>query len=199
MPKWLRKSIVVLVTVLTFGLVTPPPSFLAEGIDNGAQKRNTLKSEVQPEITSDEQLQIQHEIPSEKEQLIRQLVNAAESQSYVKFGNRIKPVIQDEFKEIILPNIEKTIEMVATQYEDENLHHLVISEQPTGGRSEKIFHIADAEKNQDIIRFHVRKDHPPQEGYWFNFHYHTYHDGFQAHHELGSIYWARNTPPKWMS
>ncbi|MFL6556465.1 MAG: YpjP family protein, partial [Bacillus sp. (in: firmicutes)] len=25
------------------------------------------------------------------------------------------------------------------------------------------------------------------------------HDDFQIHHELGSIYWAKNTPPKWMS
>lgn len=199
MQKWLRKSIVVLVTVLTFGLVTPPPSFLAEGVDDDAPKRNTIKSEVQPEIPTDHGLQIEHETLSEKEQLIRQLVDVAESQSYAKFGNRIKPVIEDEFKEIILPNIEKTIEMVAAQYEEENLRHLVISAQPTGGRSEKIFHIADAEKNEDIIRFHVRKDHPPQEGYWFNFHYHTYHDGFQGHHELGSIYWAKNTPPKWMS
>ncbi|WP_310794657.1 YpjP family protein, partial [Bacillus safensis] len=24
-------------------------------------------------------------------------------------------------------------------------------------------------------------------------------DGFQTHHELGNIYWDKNTPPSWMS
>lgn len=199
MHKWLRKSIVVLVSVLTFGMVTPPPSFLADGVDEKPQKGNSFESKVQQEGATEHQFELEHEGIFEKEQVIRQLIDAAEAQSYLKFGTRIKPIIEDEFKEVILPNIEKTIETIAVSYGEESLRNLVITEKPSSGHGEKIFHIVDQEENQDIIRFHVRKDHPPQDGYWFNFHYHTYHDEFQSHHELGSIYWAKNTPPKWMS
>ncbi|MBT2695036.1 YpjP family protein [Bacillus sp. ISL-55] len=27
----------------------------------------------------------------------------------------------------------------------------------------------------------------------------SYHDNFQTHYELGRIFWAKNTPPKWRS
>ncbi|MEH7388569.1 YpjP family protein, partial [Bacillus sp. JJ1521] len=89
--------------------------------------------------------------------------------------------------------------LLAEQYPTEQLDQLEISEQPSGGNGEKIFHIFDNTSGKDIVRFHVRKDHPPQDGYWFNFHYHTHHDGFQTHHALGDIYWNKNTPPKWLS
>ncbi|MEW8987992.1 MAG: YpjP family protein, partial [Bacillus sp. (in: firmicutes)] len=85
------------------------------------------------------------------------------------------------------------------QYPEEDLVHLAISEEPGKGKSEKIFHIKDEKTGEDVIRFHVRRDQPPHEGYWFNFHYHTHHDEYQTHHDLGSIYWAKNTPPNWMS
>lgn len=196
MPKWIQKSIVVLVTVLTFGLVTP--SQLFEIIDDKPPKRDTVQSKSQD--SSEVQTQIEYDHPENNEQqVINSLMREAEYYSYEKFGKRIKPLIEDEFKEIILPNIQKAIEEVAYQFEGNQLQYLVISEAPTGGDSEKIFHIADREKDQDVIRFHVRKDHPPQAGYWFNFHYHTLLDDFQEHHELGSIYWDTNTPPKWMS
>ena len=69
------------------------------------------------------------------------MVKKAEEQSFVKFGTKIKPVIEDEFKEVILPNIEKVIAEVAAQYPEEDLSQLIISEMPSGGTSEKIFHI----------------------------------------------------------
>lgn len=196
MPKWIRKSLVVLVTVLTFGLVTP--SQLVDFIDDKPPKRDAVQSKSQEAIDREQQIAFIQSAPSDKE-IINNLLKGAENHSYVKFGERIRPVIEEEFKEVILPNIEKAIESVASHYQVPSMKNLVISESPTGGNSEKIFHIADREMNQDIIRFHVRKDHPPQDGYWFNFHYHTFLDDFQEHHELGSIYWDTNTPPKWMS
>ena len=126
------------------------------------------------------------------------LVNQAEVQSYRKFGAKIKPVIEGEFRDIILPNIEKALEEMAGQFPEEDLQNLAITEQPSGGYSEKIFHVKNRISGKDMLLFHVRRDHPPQAGYCFNFHYHTYHDQFQSHHELGTIYWAKNTPPKWM-
>lgn len=193
MPKWIQKSIVVLVTVLTFGLVTPTQLF--EAVDDKPSKRDEVQSKNQDSIVENKV----NYVEPEDVNIINSLLKDAELYSYEKFGSRIKPLIEDEFKEIILPNIEKAIESVAFQYDEHELRNLVVSEAPTGGNSEKIFHIADQAKEQDIIRFHVRKDHPPQSGYWFNFHYHTFHDNFQEHHHLGSIYWDKNTPPKWMS
>lgn len=190
MPKWLQKSFVVLITILTFGLISPSHILLNDVSAEKAEKRDALESE-------SSKLLLENQI--DKTDIVKQLVTEAEQQSYIKFGSRIKPVIEDEFRDIILPEIEKVIEVVASDYPEEDLSRLTITEIPSGGNSEKIFNIYDQVKKQDIIRFHVRKDHPPQEGYWFNFHYHTFEDQFQGHHHLGSIYWDKNTPPQWMS
>lgn len=197
MPKWLRKSIVILVTILTFGIVTPSQAYdLLE--EEKQPKRDIFESKGQEPSDSIEQ-NVYRQTPVAEEDVLDRLIKEAEVYSYTKFGSRIAPVIEDEFKEVILPNIEKAIENVTAQYSSASMRNLVISERPTGGHSEKIFHIADGKSGQDVIRFHVRKDHPPQAGYWFNFHYHTFSDGFESHHDLGSIYWDKNTPPKWMS
>jgi hypothetical protein len=89
------------------------------------------------------------------------------------------------------------IASLAEQYPEEQLHYLAVTENPSGGMGERIFHIYRVDSGEDIIRFHVRREHPPQDGYWFQFHYHTYHDDFQTHYELGKIYWDKNTPPQW--
>jgi hypothetical protein len=201
MPKWLRKSFVVMVTILTFGLVTPAQAYLYE---NNSQDKNPKRDIIEP--TEEEKSSINTLSSSSEEighinrdEFIRKMLDEAENQSFAKFGSKIKPVIENEFSEVILPNIEKVIQMVAEQYPEEDLAYLMVTEGPGGGYSEKIFHIKNEMTDEDIIRFHVRRDQPPQEGYWFNFHYHTHHDKFQEHHELGTIFWAKNTPPKWMS
>lgn len=201
MPNWIRKLLVVMVTILTFGLVTPSQAFLYE-YSNAVK---TPKRDIFDSSADDKDALINSSLKDEnigytsKEEFIRQMLIEAEAQSYTKFGGRIKPVIENEFSEVILPNIEVAIQNVAEQYPEEELAHLTVSETPGKGHSEKIFNITNGKTNEDIIRFHVRRDQPPQQGYWFNFHYHTHHDQFQAHHELGSIYWDKNTPPKWMS
>ena len=91
------------------------------------------------------------------------------------------------------------ISEVVAQYPEEDLSQLAISERPSGGTSEKIFHIQDQLTNKDVIRFHVRRDHPPQEAHVFNFHYHLANDQFQKHHDLGVIHWNKSTPPRWMT
>ncbi|MDR4948316.1 YpjP family protein [Neobacillus cucumis] len=197
MNKWLRKSLFVTISILTFGLVTPTQLMNQanankiterDGVETAAPERNYVHSN-------------NYVVESEfnREEFIQGLIKKAEIQSYQKFGTRIKPVIENEFREIILPNIERALEETATQFPESEVKNLTITEQPGAGLSEKIFNIKDSVSGKDILRFHVRRDNPPQEGYWFNFHYHTYHDQFHTHYELGSIYWAKNTPPKWMS
>nr|WP_139070014.1 YpjP family protein [Bacillus sp. FJAT-27225] len=195
MKKWIRKSFVVMVSILTFGLVTPAQIDLLQQANADNKPSGRDSAEYGPSLET-------HAPPvSEitREQFVEEMVKLAEARSYEKFGTRIKPVIENEFKEIILPNIEKAISNTTAQFPEEDLSELVISEQPGAGLSEKIFHIKDVRTGKDVIRFHVRRDNPPQAGYWFNFHYHTAHDRFQEHHELGSIYWDKNTPPKWMA
>jgi hypothetical protein len=195
MPKWLRKSLLVLVTVATFGMVTPQALLADPPNEDKQPKRDIYESP--PSIQ--EESYFEPEVILDRDKFINQMVKEAEEQSFVKFGTKIKPVIEDEFKEVILPNIEKVIAEVALQYPEEDLSQLIVSEVPSGGTSEKIFHILNKQTKKDIIRFHVRRDHPPQEAYVFNFHYHTVHDQFQTHHNLGVIYWDKNTPPNWMS
>jgi hypothetical protein len=195
--KWARKTLVVMVSILTFGLVSPSQfnSYVnADKPDNvdsfeSSQADNSI---FQPTAYIEES-------EFDREKFMEQLVRQAEDQSYHKFGTKIKPVIETEFRDAILPNIQKALNQTASQFPKEDLQNLAISEQPGAGFSEKIFNIKNTVNGKDILRFHVRRDNPPQAGYWFNFHYHTYHDEFQSHHELGSIYWDKNTPPKWMS
>jgi hypothetical protein len=197
MNKWIRKSFVVMISVLTFGLVTPS-QFIN---DVNAEKPTDRDRFEAPSFRGSivQQNDFFEESEFEKEKFIEELVKQAELQSYQKFGTRIKPVIENEFREIILPNIEQALLETTSHYPEEDLRNLIITESPGKGQSEKIFHIKNSLSNNDVLRFHVRRDNPPQAGYWFNFHFHTYHDGFQSHHELGSIYWDKNTPPKWMS
>ncbi|MFT9596586.1 YpjP family protein [Mesobacillus sp.] len=193
MPAWLRKSLVVVISMVTFGMVSPAQV-------NGFLTTTTERSEksTAAETSFVDSLEVPLDEEAEREMFINRTMMEAEQQSFQKFGGKIGPVIEDEFRQTILPNIEKAIEMVAYQFPGEKLNSLRITEIPGGGESEKIFHII-GDNGKDIIRFHVRRDQPPKDGFWFNFHYHTYHDSFQTHYELGRIFWAKNTPPKWKS
>ncbi|MCG1023153.1 YpjP family protein [Sutcliffiella horikoshii] len=195
MPKWLKKSLVVLITALTFGTVSPPAYLTVDDQKDDSTFGDFTNKDFNYSANYIEP--IEQELT--KEAFLSFAKEQAEIQSFTKFGSRIGPKIQDEFKDIIFPKMEEVINELATEHPEEELNNLTISENPTGGDSEKIFHIYHAQTGKDLIRFHVRKDHPPLEGYYFNFHYHTYHDEFQGHHTLGSIFWAKNTPPKWLS
>jgi hypothetical protein len=193
MPAWLRKSLVVMISIVTFGMVSPAQvnGFLTTTTERSEKSTSTETSYVGAlNVPADEE--------AERDMFIQRAMKEAEMQSFQKFGTKIGPVIEDEFRQTILPNIEKAIEIVAFQFPGEELTSLRITEMPGGGESEKIFHII-GDNGRDIIRFHVRRDQPPKDGFWFNFHYHTYHDNFQSHYELGRIFWAKNTPPRWKS
>ncbi|RSD26297.1 YpjP family protein [Mesobacillus subterraneus] len=194
MPAWLRKSLVVMISIFTFGMVSPAQANVLLNTTN--TDRTERSSSAETAFIDTYEAPVDEEV--EREKFVYRTMMEAEQQSFQKFGAKIGPVIEDEFRQSILPNIEKAIEMVAAQYPGEQLNSLRITEMPSGGESEKIFHII-GEDGKDIIRFHVRRDQPPKEGFWFNFHYHTYHDNFQTHYELGTIFWAKNTPPKWRS
>ncbi|MGE7780001.1 YpjP family protein [Peribacillus sp. NPDC097264] len=192
---WFRKSLVILVSVLTFGLVTPTDlAWLADADSLKDPKKGVVQEDHTPFPSAQESSGFNH---FDRDNFLSDILDKAEESAYVKFGEKINPKIGDEFKMIILPKIEETVNDMANQFPDEKLQQLTITERPSAGRSEKIFHIYDSISGNDVIRFHVRQENPPLEGYWFNFHYHTYHDSFATHYDIGKIYWDKNTPPKW--
>lgn len=196
MKQWLRKTLIVLVSIVTFGTVTPSHALWSEDQDH----RNTQQRGQGHDESLGQQI-IETEFVETKwvakDHFVTLMTEEAEKQAMIKFGPKISKVIEQEFCDVILPNIESAIQITATQFPEDALANLAITESPGGGVSEKIFHIYNAETKKDVIRFHVRRDKPPLEGYTFNFHYHTYHDQFQTHYTLGTIYWDKNTPPKW--
>ena len=52
----------------------------------------------------------------------------AEKQSMQKFGTKIGPVIEDEFKDVILPKIEEAIAELASDVPEDSLQSLAISQ-----------------------------------------------------------------------
>ncbi|ARK23477.1 hypothetical protein SporoP37_01385 [Sporosarcina sp. P37] len=195
MKRWLQRLMIASVAVLTLGVITPDHEIWTslqdkhEPNETGARAEGTaysleLRSEAADVLALDSRAEDQ------------QLVDHARLLSYEKFGQRIGPVIQHEFDTEIFPRIEAVIQTTVHNAAD---RRLAITEQPSGDYAEKIFHVHDQTANQDLIRFHVRTEKRPIDGYFYNFHYHTAEDGFVAHHSVGYIYWSKNTPPKWLS
>ncbi|SOC15149.1 YpjP-like protein [Ureibacillus xyleni] len=202
MKKWWQKTLVISVALLTFGLITPNHE-IWDALENGQASNNSQGSNIQTNNQPNTQISavVEQEISTEDElpqQTIESILFAAKEQSYIKFGSRIAPVIGDEFEDRIFPKIEEAIQQTLTRMDNESIKYLSISNQPSQN-GEKIFHITNEEDGQDLIRFHVRTEKRPQDGFYYNFHYHTVEDQFVAHHTLGDIYWSKNTPPKWLS
>jgi hypothetical protein len=192
MMKWLQKSLIIAVALLTFGVITP-----AHDIWSNFQEKSDSKHEEGPSNDSDYRIALAEPPIEIVESIEESFIDSAKTLAYEKFGTKIGPVISNEFDQVIFPKIDEAIRMTLNT-ETEN-RRLSISEKPGGNYSEKIFHVYDKESQKDLIRFHVRTDKRPQDGYFFNFHYHVAEDGFNSHYTIGDIYWSKNTPPKWLS
>ncbi|MFD1851920.1 YpjP family protein [Oceanobacillus bengalensis] len=198
MKLWMRKILVALITVATLGMYTPV-ALLEVDADNSKdslseadlQNREATKAEVTVDTPISQNV-------NNKAYFIDTICEKAKTQTLMKFGPRIADRVEDEFAETILPTIENVIETLVDQAGDEYIYY-GITEQPAKGYGERIFHVYDYRTQDDIARFHVRRDNRPLEGYYFNFHYHLSNDGFKEHHQIGEIFWAKNTPPKWMA
>ncbi|MGN1401055.1 MAG: YpjP family protein [Bacillus sp. (in: firmicutes)] len=194
-PKWMKKSLLILLSIITLGLVTPDDFDWQQ--EASAEKSSKKSEETKP--AADLSIQSDVYYGNEKDDLLKAFILKAEEASIQKFGEKIKPRIEDEFQDMILPKIEEALETYIQGCPDEEVGNLEISEKPAYGTKEKIFHIYNRETGEDMIRFHVRRENPPKQGHWFNFHYHTKDDQFQNHYPLGTIFWSKNTPPNWGS
>ena len=198
MKKWIKKTFILSVALLTFGLITPNHE-IWESLENNSSNNSTTNSNYENPVSTTQITSIEVDGTSSEssvESPIDDILTAAKEQSYIKFGSKITPVIRDEFEEEIFPKLQ---DVITTSIDNESLKYVVISNQPSGQYGEKIFHLKDGKSGKDLFRFHVRTEKRPQEGYYYNFHYHKKEDQFVVHHDLGEIYWSKNTPPKWLS
>ncbi|KGR79117.1 YpjP family protein [Ureibacillus sinduriensis] len=201
MKKWLQKTLVITVALLTFGLITPNHE-IWDSLDNSQPNNGSQGSNIESNPTEQATTLVEdsfaHSETNDTPDL-EPILHAAKEQAYIKFGPRIAPVISDEFESNIFPKLEEVIELTLTRLDADSFRYLAISDKPSGEYNEKIFNISNGTSGKDLIRFHVRTEKRPQEGFYYNFHYHTSEDNFVAHHSLGDIYWSKNTPPKWLS
>jgi hypothetical protein len=218
MPQWMTKTLVVLITILTFGTISPSPHIFADNSEpNDSSELDVVTNKEHDQLTENDEHSYSANIENEsfsswneiagtipekdelKPQLASYVVMVAEEQAMTKFGPKISNVIGDEFRQIILPKIEEVMLTIADEFHEDELRNMEVTELPSTGNGEKIFHIFDSRTGEDLVRFHVRRDHPPMDGYWFNFHYHKKSDNYVGHYPLGQIFWDKNTPPKWMA
>lgn len=217
MPYWLRKCIVTFVAVLTFGTVVPPlhspteksdsskPDVVSEGhIDTTEQVTddNGDDDEEDDDLLSKPWKEIAASVSDSdelKHQLASYTIQHAEKQGLRKFGHTISDRVGGEYRNVILPKIGQVMETLSKEMDQDEIKNLVVTEDPSNGYGERIFHIYNEATGADLVRFDVRRENPPKEGHWFNFHYHTNKDRFTQHHDLGKIYWDKNMPPKWMA
>ncbi|MGV2621588.1 UNVERIFIED_CONTAM: YpjP family protein [Halobacillus marinus] len=200
MKPLMKRIFVVLISVMTLGMYVPPIH-----IDADAAEKKHIAGEgsikEQSGLLSEEELDLDAP-PFEaqtSEQRIQQLTESAKSQTVIKMGPRIIKKVDADMTSEILPKIEEVVTDLLVNAGDEEVPYLEITEEPTAGYGEKIFNVYNQRTKEEIARFHVRRDKRPGEGYWFNFHYHLKDDQFVKHHQIGEVFWEKNTPPKWMS
>ena len=204
MKLWIRKISVILITIMTLGLYVPTAILNIEADENKdsfSSKENINNDSVHP-VSEVQEAPIDYDVDDEtfdNDYYLNRLTEKATEQVVTKLGPKISQRIEDDVLETILPNIEDVLKTVLTNSDHDTLPYYGITEEPTGGLGEKIFHVYNHQTGEDIARFHVRRDNRPREGYWFNFHYHLSEDNFEEHHELGEVYWDKNIPPRWLS
>ncbi|PRO66272.1 YpjP family protein [Alkalicoccus urumqiensis] len=197
MKLWMRRLTIVMMSVLTLGAYIPP---LDWDDKENADETNPEKKDADLAFSEveDSSAELEEELWS-LEEYLDDVTEQAREQTISKLGPKIYNKVEGDVMEEILPQIEGVISSLYESEDQETVSSWTITEHPSSGYGEKIFHIYDEQEETDVLRFHVRRDMKPKQGYYFNFHYHVKDDGFEAHHTLGDVYWDKNTPPKWMS
>lgn len=201
---WMRKASAILVAIVTLGLYVPPMHIDASTTKQVSENKNINEGRVTPvgEWRQEEETFEREESEEDEKSsdyYINMITEQAKEKAVTKLGPKIASKVEDDFTANILPKIEEVLSTILEDAGEDQVPYYAISEQLSPGYGEKIFNVYDYRTKKDIARFDVRRDKRPDEGYWFNFHYHLSNDGFEKHHQIGELYWDKNTPPKWMS
>jgi hypothetical protein len=206
----LKKIFAVLVTIFTLGFYIPPVDLsndaeketddLLSSTNSSAEKEESLLTDIGQENDHEESLSdVDFSELETSDNYVHLFTELAKEQTLHKLGPRISHKVEDDILLEVFPSMEEVITSLLDELDDEEYPYLEIDEQTSSYYGEKIFNIYDNQSKEDVVRFHVRRDLRPKDGYWFNFHYHLREDNFEKHHNLGDIYWDKNTPPKWMT
>lgn len=190
MKQWIQKFLVSAVAVVTLGVITPSHTIWNNLLEDQASAKSQNYGE-----THSTYIESSFDLPKQEIDLI----SIAKEQSYEKFGTKVGPKIQNEFDQVIFPKMQEVMDQVLEDLDEQEKQQIAITERPSGNYSEKMFNVYNEATGEDIIRFHVRTENRPLDGYFYNFHYHLADDDFAKHHDLGDVYWSKNTPPKWLS
>lgn len=204
MKERLRKLSAFLITFLTLGAFTPD---LYLNVEAEAKNNDAIFSDTKEEnseqisksgldFLSDETYLSLEEFDVD-EYFIHLLTNQAKEEMINKLGPKILGQVAPQVEATILPNMEEVLYSILTEVGKEDAEYIGMTSNSKNG--EMIFEIFDERTNEDIARFDVRRDNRPKDGYWFNFHYHLSEDNFEEHHQIGDVYWDKNTPPRWKS
>ncbi|SDO55381.1 YpjP family protein [Alkalicoccus daliensis] len=202
MKLWMRRLTIIMMSVLTLGAYIPQLDWDDDRKDKDTELPNGEKNSADSAFdeVSDSSLDLEDEEDLWSiDEYIDNMNMQAREQMLSKLGPKIVNRVEDNLLQEILPQMEEVISSIYEQSDDQAPPKLTITEHPSTGYGEKIFHIYDEDEETDVVRFHVRRDMKPKQGYFFNFHYHLKEDGFEEHHTLGDVYWDKNTPPKWMA
>lgn len=197
----MRRLTIIMMSILTLGAYIPPLDWNDDTKGNDAELPDDKKQSADAAFdeVSDSTYDIDEDLWS-VDDYIDNMTYQAREQMLSKLGPKIVNRVEDDLMEDILPQMEEVISSIYDSQSESPLPpNLSITEHPGTGYGEKIFHIYDEDAATDVVRFHVRRDMKPKQGYFFNFHYHLKEDDFEEHHTLGDVYWDKNTPPKWMT
>ncbi|SFL94396.1 YpjP-like protein [Gracilibacillus orientalis] len=201
MKMWIKKLTVLLVTILTLGLYVPP-IYIDADVDVG--KKDIEPSEDRAKQIDEEEIEDsiteKNLVLEDSNQLYLQELNQlAKKQMQAKLGAKISAKINNDVNQVVLPNLEMVLDELYEDIGEEKSQYLMIAEEPSAGYGERIFNLYNVKEKQNVAKFHVNRLKRPQDGYYFQFHYHLQDDQFEEHLPIGEVYWGRDTPPKWMS
>jgi hypothetical protein len=206
MKPWMKKTIVFLITIMTLGLYTPPididastasKAYVAEDDNNEERVAESFADLHEDAQAAPDEI---HTAPlSETDAVIDSFCTQARNYTKEKLGTRISSKIDAVLLETVMENMDVALNSILAEASVDQLRYYGVSEVPAEGYGERIFNIHDYSTGKDIVRFDVRRENRPGEGYWFNFHYHLAADQFETHHALAELFWDKNMPPKWMA
>ncbi|MED3646019.1 YpjP family protein [Halalkalibacterium halodurans] len=212
MVKWMKRGVLVSTALITLGFA--PPTDVVRGTENSSLPEKSENTDNGKPIIYrvdadsyglyDSVLKTpNHYVHLADETTARLfadgIIEEAYEQSLKKFGPVIARKIGSMYEEKILPEFKHAIVDAVAGMPVDDLNDLKVSDDPASGQGEKIVHLYHQKTGNDLLRLHVRRDQPPKQGYWFNFHYHSYEDQFQSHRELGTVFWGKNMPPYWQA
>jgi len=204
MKLWMKRISVFMITLMTLGMYTPPIDLNANTDNKEVITTKAHASEIPAPVLDGEQTNVtepalENEDSNTEDDIYSEIIEQAQAHTISKLGPRITDKIAPDFTAVILPNIETVLHMLLTEAGEEGINYYGISEFPAKGYGERIFNVHDYRSGTDVARFDVRRENRPGEGYWFQFHYHLRHDGYEEHYPIGEVFWAKDTPPKWMA